>query len=171
MVKNNWTCCKMPQSDWWVMSDILARYPPPPSLLLSGHQLFMETVWTHFITQYWWWESWRYVFLQQPLEWWRLMHIDLIKSRVDYIKIEGGNFRWMLTMQAQPFYEEQCYSTLSVEKHGLPLLVALQKQWSATEHYSYGRRRDTLVQWLSSETQEIEMCWGQCPDSKKKTNL
>lgn len=53
-----------------------------------------------FIRLYWWREHQHSGFLLQPHKWWRQMHIDLIKSGPDYMKIEGGNWRWMYAMAA-----------------------------------------------------------------------
>lgn len=60
-----------------------------------------------FILLYWW--PCRHCGLfQQPHKWWRQMDTDLIKSRLDFKKIEVGNYRWMDAMAAKPtFYSKQ----------------------------------------------------------------
>lgn len=99
-------CKYIPDSWWWTTvhckgqrgSEWYWRWTPPvvSSVAINSSQR------AAFIRLYWWWECWHCAFLQQPHKWWRQMDIDLIKSRPDYMKIEGGNWRWMHAMAANP---------------------------------------------------------------------
>lgn len=48
---------------------------------------------------YWWGERRRHRRLKQAHKWWRQMNKDFIQLRPDYMKIEGGNWRWMHNLQ------------------------------------------------------------------------
>lgn len=67
-----------------------------------------------FICRYWWLKRQHSGLLKQPHKWWRQMDKDLIKSRPDYMKIEGGNWRRMHALAANP---TPCLNPLSQEFH------------------------------------------------------
>lgn len=101
-------CKYIPYSWWWTTlhwkgqrgSEWYWRWTPPVVSLVTINSSPRAA----FIRPYWWWERRHRGLLQQPHKWWRQMDIDLIKSRPDYMKIEGGNWGWMHTMAANPTY-------------------------------------------------------------------
>lgn len=62
---------------------------------------------------------WRISLLQWPHKRWRWMDTHLIKSEPDYMKMEGGNWRWMHAFASNP---APCFAWI----HPLPELMMKQ---------------------------------------------
>lgn len=99
-------CKYIPHSWWWTTlhskgqrgSEWYWRWTPP----VVSSVAINSSPRASFTRLYWWWKRWHRGFLPQPHKWRRQMDIDLIKSGPDYMKIEGGNWRWMHAMAANP---------------------------------------------------------------------
>lgn len=113
-------CKYIPYSWWWTTahckgqrgSEWYWRWTPP----VVSSVAINSSLRAAFILLYWWLLCCRCRLLQRLHKRWRQMDKDLIKSAPDYMKMDGGNWRWMHALAANPTFCLYLVCTWTLQK-------------------------------------------------------